>query len=188
MAKAYSAIKRNDRMAFIRKQGDEGSFSFIMPEEEFRYIELMLADLSDLEQKSVVTQALRVAAQRLVTKGKIKFRKSHKINTGNLYRSMSTSLKKRNNISRNASYAGFKRNANKNKNNGGIASGNHAHLIDRGTARRWTKKGAYRGSVSRNNPHKGSNFWTDTVFMEGYRSMSMVTDKLINILIRYGFR
>lgn len=171
-----------------RRTGEAGSFSFSMPEKEFREVEAMLADLTDLEQKSVVTQALKAAAQRLVSKGKVEFKKHHKSKTGNLYRSMSTSLKRKKKISNNASYAGFKRNANKKKNNGGIAAGNHAHLIDRGTARRWTKKGAYRGSVSRNNPHKGSSFWTHTVFMEGHSSMKMVTDTVIKILLKNGFR
>ena len=175
-------------MAFIRKQGDAGSFTFTMPEKEFMEVEAMLADLSDLEQKYAVTQALKAAAQKLVSSGKVEFKKYHKSKTGNLYRSMSTSLKRRKNISRNASYAGFKRNANKKRNNGGIASGNHAHLIDRGTARRWTKNGAYRGSVSRNNPHKGSSFWTRTVFLDGYSSMRMVTDTVIKILLKNGFR
>ena len=176
-------------MAIIRrKSGDAGAFTFSLSEKEFKVIEAILADLTDLEQKSVVTQALKAAAQRLVSKGKVEFKKHHKNITGNLYRSMSTSLKRRKRISRNASYAGFKKNANKKKNNGGIASGNHAHLIDRGTARRWTKSGAYRGSVSRNNPHKGSRFWTRTVFMEGDNSMKLVTDTVINILIKNGFR
>lgn len=176
-------------MGIIKRQtGEAGSFSFSMPEKEFREVEAMLADLTDLEQKSVVTQALKAAAQRLVSKGKVEFKKHHKNKTGNLYRSMSTSLKRKKKISNNASYAGFKRNANKKKNNGGIAAGNHAHLIDRGTARRWTKKGAYRGSVSRNNPHKGSSFWTHTVFMEGDNSMKMVTDTVIKILLKNGFR
>ena len=93
-------------------------------------------------------------------------------------------------FSQNASYAGFKRNANKNKNNGGIASGNHAHLIDRGTAKRWrykTKKGT-TGSISRNNPNKGSGFWTRTTLYNGPKLIERVTDTVINILSKNGFR
>ena len=48
---------------------------------------------------------------------------------------------------------GFKRASDKNQ----TAKGNHAHLIDKGTRKRFTKDGKKRGKVT------GSGFWARTV-------------------------
>ena len=167
-----------------------GSFTFTLDEKTFREFEKLLHNITSIEQKAEVTSALRAAATYVVQSGKRNFKKSHKNKTGNLFRSFTRSVKRNKKISRNASYAGFKRNTNKNKNNGGIASGNHAHLIDRGTNKRWrykTKKG-YTGSVSRNNPNKGSMFWTKTVFDLGPTMMKVVQNKIINMFRKIGFK
>ena len=173
-----------------RSLNQNSPFTFVLDEKTFLQLAAILENLDDIEQKTVVVKTLRNAATTLTLAGKHEFKKNHKSQTGNLYKSFTTSLKRKKLAHKSTSYAGFKRNANKKKNNGGIASGNHAHLIDRGTARRWrykSKKG-YTGSVSRNNPNKGSMFWTRTVFTEGPRLMQKITDTVINILIKNGFR
>lgn len=165
-------------------------FTFILDEREFLRLTAILEDLNDIEQKAVVAKALQSAANTLKIVGRYEFKKSHKSKTGNLYGSFTTSLKRRKMAHKCASYAGFKKNANKNKDNGGIASGNHAHLIDRGTDKRWrykTKKGT-TGSISRNNPNKGSGFWTRTALYSGPKLIERVTDTVINILSKNGFR
>ena len=54
-------------------------------------------------------------------------------------------------------YAGFSR-----------PSGAAAHLVDRGTVKRWTKKGYYRGYISKTKGmNRGSSFWTDAVEDKG---------------------
>ena len=189
MVKAYSVIKKNDKMAW-KRTGEPGVFTFTIGEKTFQKFENLLHSIASIEQKQEVTSALRVATTYIVHVGKSNFKKSHKNKTGNLLRSFTRRVKKNKKISQNASYAGFKRNANKNKNNGGIASGNHAHLIDRGTGKRWrykTNKG-YAGSISRNNPHRGSSFWTTTVFLYGPSMMETVKNKIINMFRKIGFK
>ena len=181
-----------NKMAEIKKRIFDPNrlFTFVLDEREFLHLTAILEDLNDIEQKAVVTKALQSAAYTLKIAGRYGFKKSHKSKTGNLYRSFTTSLKRRKMVHKSASYAGFKKNANKNKDNGGIKSGNHAHLIDRGTDKRWrykTNKGA-TGSISRNNPNNGSLFWTRTAVYNGPKLMERVTDTVINILIKNGFR
>ena len=181
-----------NKMAEIKKRIFDPNklFTFVLDEREFLHLTAILEDLNDIEQKAVVAKALQSAAYTLKIAGRYEFKKRHKSKTGNLYRSFTTSLKRRKMAHKCASYAGFKKNANKNKDNGGIASGNHAHLIDRGTDKRWrykTKKGT-TGSISRNNPNNGSLFWTRTAVYNGPKIMERVTDTVINILIKNGFR
>lgn len=181
-----------NKMAEIKKRIFDPNklFTFVIDERAFLRLTGILEDLNDIEQKAVVLKALRSAATILKVAGRHEFKKSHKSKTGNLYRSFTTSLKRRKMGHKCASYAGFKKNANKNKDNGGIASGNHAHLIDRGTDKRWrykTKKGT-TGSISRNNPNNGSLFWTRTAVYNGPKLMERVTDTVINILSKNGFR
>lgn len=167
-----------------------GSFTFTLDEKTFQKFENLLHSIASIEQKQEVTSSLRGAVTYIIMIGKKNFKKSHKNKTGNLYRSFTKRVKKSKRFSQNASYAGFKRNANKNKNNGGIASGNHAHLIDRGTGKRWrykTNKG-YTGSVSRNMPHKGSMFWTKTVLELGPSLMNLVKSRIINMFRKIGFK
>lgn len=192
MVEAYLEIKMKKMAAPHRPRSlnQNNPFSFVLDEKTFLQLAAILENLDDIEQKQVVIKTLRNAATTIKLAGRHEFKKSNKSQSGNLYKSFTTSLKRRKLAHKSASYAGFKRNANKKKNNGGIASGNHAHLIDRGTAKRWrykSKKG-YTGSVSKNNPNKGSMFWTKTVFTEGPRLMQRVTDTVINILIKNGFR
>lgn len=173
-----------------RKTGESGAFTFTIDEKTFQKFENLLNNIASIEQRQEVTSSLRGAATYIVMIGKKNFKKSHKNKTGNLFRSFTRSVKKNKKLSKNASYAGFKRNANKNKNNGGIKSGNHAHLIDRGTAKRWrykTKKGP-TGSISRNIPHKGSMFWTKTVVELGPSLMNLVKSRIINMFRKIGFK
>ena len=183
-------IKKMAGVIKSRKSIGDGSFTFTLDEKTFQKFEMLLHNIASIEQKQEVTSALRAAATFMVNSGKSSFKKSHKNKTGNLFRSFTRSVKKNKKFSQNASYAGFKRNANKNKNNGGIASGNHAHLIDRGTAKRWrykTKRGP-TGSISKNRPNKGSMFWTKTVFDIGPLMMEIVRNKIINMFRKIGFK
>ena len=183
-------IKKMAGVIKSRKSIGDGSFTFTLDEKTFQKFEMLLHNIASIEQKQEVTSALRAAATFMVNSGKSSFKKSHKNKTGNLFRSFTKRVKKNKKFSQNASYAGFKRNANKNKNNGGIASGNHAHLIDRGTGKRWrykTNKG-YTGSVSRNNPHKGSMFWTKTVLDFGPLMMEILKNKIIIMFRKIGFK
>ena len=103
---------------------------------------------------------------------KIVLASRNKKKTGNLSKSFKTSSSKKKVVA----YAGFSRS--------GIHKGNHAHLVDRGTVKRWTKKGYYRGSVSKNQPQKGTNFWTDSVMAQGPKAMENLKDTIYNELAK----
>lgn len=85
----------------------------------------------------------------------------NKVQTGDLRKSFTIKVTRRKKIGRNYALTGFKR-----------PKGAHAHLIDRGTKKRWTSKGYYRGSVSRGRPQTGSLFFTDAVQTEGPRALN----------------
>lgn len=130
----------------------KGEFSITLNETDYRIIQDALQKLSVIEQDAVVGKGLKEGATIIVNEGKRNLQSRNNSKTGNLLRSFSTNLKKK----RGKINAGFKRGTKKS-----IGGGNHSHLIDRGTDERFTKKGYYRGSVSKGNPNKGSLFWTD---------------------------
>ena len=85
----------------------------------------------------------------IVSQGKANLAASHKVRTGNLSSSWTIRTYTKKAMAR----GGFTK------------KGHHAHLIDRGTDERYTKKGAYRGSISKGNPNHGSLFYTSAVHM-----------------------
>lgn len=89
-----------------------------------------------------VREGLRQGAELLRREGQSKLSTLLKgYQTGRLMRSADTLTK------RGYSLAGFRR---------GKGGGNHSHLVDRGTTHRYTRKGAYRGTMPSN------LFWTST--------------------------
>lgn len=95
-------------------------------------IYLAINDLSDVDRNKTIKKGLRKATKFLVTEGKsnIKVRKS-----GNLYKSVTNKLKRR----KLGALAGFD------------SLGRHAHLVDSGTANRYTSRGYNRGVMKGNN-------------------------------------
>lgn len=91
-----------------------------------------------------VRKGLRLAGRHLVSVGQGNLRRLYKgYQSGRLLRSMGTRLKRR----QPGALAGFRR---------GQGGGNHAHLVDLGTKRRYTKLGKHRGTMP------GNRFWTQT--------------------------
>lgn len=95
--------------------------------------------------------------------------------TGNLKRSFAIKIVKK----KGYGLSGFRRSAPKK----GIKGGNHAHLVDRGTAERYTiKTHSYRGSVSRGRPYTGSLFWTDAVESQGPQAVNRLVEAVYKSL------
>lgn len=124
-----------------------------LDEADYKHVQEQLTKLSELEKTAVVQRGLEEGIIVIVNQGKrnLKARLSNdpvnvKRRTGGLYQSIGRQVKKK----KMKAYAGFKR-----------PKGSAAHLVDRGTEKRWTKKGAYRGSVSKKSPNTGNMFWTD---------------------------
>lgn len=117
-----------------------------------------IALLSTLSEKDkAINSGLRKASTIIKRYGRTSFRANHKSKTGNLIRALGTLIKRK----RIGSLTGFRR---------GVKGGNHAHLIDSGTERRYTKRGYYRGKVT------GSNFWRKAVVQSETQAVNALYD------------
>lgn len=153
-----------------------GEFTFTLNEKDYQNLQMILSDMSNVDKRKAIMGALLQGAKAIARVGKSNLKSSNKKKTGNLLGSI-TSKAIRKLVS---SYAGFKKS--------GVKRGNHAHLVDRGTAKRWTKKGAYRGSVSKSAPYTGTKFWTTAVKQEGPMAMRRVTDVIYDELLKISKR
>lgn len=116
----------------------------------------LVRNLENFEKDKVIKSGLRSAVNIFRIKGRSNLRARllhHGKQTNHLMNSF-TNRVKRNKL---GALAGFDR-----------PGGNHSHLVDRGTKRRYTKSGAYRGIMPSN------RFWTDTEKTEEARALQAV--------------
>lgn len=149
-----------------------GEFSFTFDKKRLEELQRMLGEISDVDKRQAITNSLRRTTRNMVQGGKRNLASRNKKKTGHLSKSFKTTSSKKKVVA----YAGFSRS--------GENKGNHAHLIDRGTAKRWTKKGYYRGSVSKNTPNKGTKFWTDSVNAQGLKGMNNLNNTIYQELVK----
>lgn len=147
-------------------------FTFELNERDYQELQRILTGVSNVDQRKTILGALKQGAMAIARVGKKNLKSKNKKKSGNLLGSITTKTLKK----FSAAYAGFKRS--------GARKGNHAHLVDRGTAKRWTKKGAYRGSVSKASPYTGTRFWTTAVKTEGPTAMRRVTEVIYDELYK----
>ena len=146
----------------------QSELTITLDEKDYQRMQSILAGLDAVDQARVIQTALNEGMKVIVAEGKTNLASRNKVVTGNLKKSFSISVNKK----RAYSLGGFKRSSGKNA----IGGGNHAYLVDKGTDKRWTKKGAYRGSVSKGSPNTGSKFWTDAVQTEGDVALNRLMD------------
>lgn len=141
----------------------KGDLTFQIDKADYERMMRWLSELDEVDQKSVIQNALKTGAKSLQDAGKANLASRNKSITGKLKKSFGVRVVKK------QSYAlvGFKR-------PGGAA----AHLIDRGTKKRYTRQGYYRGSVSKGTPNKGSMFWTDAVETKGPEALNRIMDAI----------
>lgn len=166
LVEAYLVIRR-----FKMASGD---FRFIINKQQWAALQAAVKDMEKIDGNQAILNSLSVGMKQLTQKGKNNLNIENHVKTGNLRRSIGQSKQKK----KMSVYGGFKR---------GKGGGNHAHLVDRGTTKRWTKKGYYRGSVSKNAPYTGSKFWTKAVESEGPKIMDrtmIAINKEIEKIIR----
>lgn len=147
----------------------KGELTIVLDEKDLQKMNAVLDGYSKVDQNTIIQNALRQGMQVIVTEGQANLATRNKRKTGNLARSfkMTTNKKKA------YSLGGFKR---------GKDGGAHAHLIDRGTDKRFTRKGAYRGSISKGNPNHGSGFWTDAVETKGQEGLNTLMDAIYDAI------
>lgn len=137
-------------------------FTFEFDRNDFAHLNQMCNNLSYIDKNQAIMNSLSQGMGLITRQGKANLTARNKSRTGNLFGSISKKrVKKWMSV-----YAGFKRS--------GTHKGNHAHLVDRGTTVRWTKKGYYRGYISKGNANKGSMFWTDAVETKSKQAMNKV--------------
>lgn len=144
-----------------------GDFKFEFDEEDIATFRAVVQEMGEIDGSKAVMNSLSRGMALITRQGKANLDASNHQKTGNLKRSI-----RRKQVKKWVSvYGGFKK---------GKGGGNHAHLVDRGTDERWTKKGAYRGSVSKGSPNTGSMFWTRAVESKGPQAMEKTMDVIYN--------
>lgn len=153
-----------------------GTMTFTFSEREYAQLQSIMGDISNVGKRQVIINSLKRSTRNIVASGKRNLAARNKVKTGHLSKSFKTSSSKKKVVA----YAGFSRS--------GQNKGNHAHLIDRGTVKRWTKKGKYTGSVSRSQPRKGTMFWTDSVMSQGPKAMENLKNTIYSELAKITSR
>ena len=154
----------------------KGNMSFTFSEREYAMLQQILGNISDVDKRMAITNTLKRATRNIVLGGKKNLASRNKVKSGNLSKSFKTTSSRKKVVA----YAGFSRS--------GANKGNHAHLVDRGTTKRWTKKGRYTGSVSKGQPNKGTNFWTDSVMAQGPKAMENLKETIFKELAKITSR
>lgn len=159
-------------------------FTFYVDEHALKAINRMFIGYSYIEKEYAITKALSDGMSRMVSLGKIALRQTilHPAKSrGNLIKSMTNSYVVKNGLAKGT--AGFKRSSRFKK----VGGGNHSYLVDRGTKERWQRStGKYTGSVRRNSPQTGSQFWTKTVYNEGPKvvdNLMEAINKALDVII-----
>lgn len=119
-------------------------------------IQYLVRNLEDFEKDKALRSGLRAAVNIFRVRGRSNLRSRllhHGVQTNHLMNSFSSRVK-RNKL---GALAGFDR-----------PGGNHSHLVDRGTKRRYTKAGLNRGVMP------GNRFWSDAEKTEESRAMQAV--------------
>lgn len=139
----------------------------IVDKESLQYL---VSNLEDFEKDKALKSGLRAAANVFRIKGRSNLRARllrHGKQTNHLMNSFTTRVK-RNKI---GALAGFDR-----------PGGNHAHLVDAGTKRRYTKSGSKRGIMP------GNKFWSDTKETEENKAMQAIYEGVQKVVQRINER
>ena len=133
-------------------------------------VQYLVRNLEDFEKDKAVKSGLRAASNVFRVKGRSNLRSRllhHGKQTNHLMNSFTTKVK-RNKL---GALAGFDR-----------PGGNHAHLVDRGTKRRYTKDGRNRGIKPSN------RFWSDAQETEEGKAMQAIYQGIQKVVQRINER
>lgn len=150
-----------------------GDLTITLDKAQADKLQQILTDLSEVDKSTVVANALEKGMKVITDAGRRNLQQRNKQKTGNLIGSIGIVVLKKSQ----RSYGGFRR-----------PKGAHAHLVDRGTAKRYTKKGYYRGSVSKGQPNKGSLFFTDAVQQNGEAAINKLMDAIASEMNKVASR
>lgn len=151
-----------------------GDMTFELDNVSYQKFMRIMSTMEKVEQSAIIRRSLQTAIQTIIKAGKSNLETRNKSKTGNLKKSFTKSVSPKKAVA----YAGFRRSSPGKR----IQGANHSYLVDRGTSKRYTRKGAYRGSVSRGMPNHGSMFWTDAVQTQGPAAMNKLMDAIYDSL------
>ena len=141
-----------------------GELTINLSKEDIDRLDRILYGLTELEKSAVIDKGLKDATAVLLNEGRRNLKQSlskKPVNvakrTGGLERSFTNNIKRK----KLAGYAGFKR-----------PEGAPAHLVDSGTADRWTKSGAYRGRVT------GTKFWRRAIDAKAVEALDILFESV----------
>ena len=145
----------------------KSDFKFEFNENDIATFRAVVQEMGEIDGSKAVMNSLSRGMALITRQGKANLDSSNHVKRGNLKRSI-----RRKQVKKWVSvYGGFRK---------GKGGGNHAHLVDRGTDDRWTKKGYYRGSVSKGRPNTGSRFWTKAVESKGPQAIKKTMNVIYN--------
>lgn len=146
-----------------------GDLTVVMDSKSMIKLQLQLSRLTELEKQETVARGMREATAIIKKEGKRNLSNTYiQEKSGKFKKSFSNRVDKK----KLKGYSGFIRRKG--------YHGQLAHLLDRGTADRYTKKGAYRGKM------RYTGFWTKAVESKGneaLRTMAESIQKTINRLL-----
>lgn len=145
-----------------------GDLTIELDKASFQKFINIVNQMEKVDQGKAVRGALRQGIEVILNAGKSNLQQRNKVKTGNLKKSFTKKVSPK----KSAAYAGFKRSAPGKR----VHGANHSYLVDRGTKKRWTGNGYYRGSAN------GSMFWTDAVQSQGPAAMNKLMDAIYNSL------
>ena len=147
----------------------QGGMTITLDNADYRRIMDLLFTLSDFEKDAIIRRGLQEGARVFVRQGKSNLAQTLssdpanvRMRKGNLIKSFRTKV----NMKKQKVHAGFDKH------------GHHAHLVDSGTVQRWTRAGAYRGSVSKGSPKTGSKFWRNAFEMKKQEAANELMDSV----------
>ena len=156
----------------------KGELTLELDPQDMARMNSILNGLSHIEKEAAIQKGLQEGTKVLIKQGKSNFKRTKSTNPhnvamarkqaakrgGGLAKSFTTSTKKK----LASGYSGFRRST-----GGGIA-----HLVDSGTNPRYTRKGYYRGSVSKDIPNSGSRFWRTAVAAKASAALSELCESI----------
>lgn len=154
-----------------------GDLTIELDKKDFDKLMNKLDGLSEVDQQAAIKTSMKKAMTIVAEQGKTNLQ--HTIlhpsaSTGKLMKSIGVNTKKSTKRNPAKGYASFKR-----------PGGNAAHLVDRGTAPRYTKKGQYRGTVQKSRPYSGSGFWTKAVEEKGGEAINTLMNTIESSMKKY---
>lgn len=147
----------------------KSDLTITISESDYQALEQALEKLSNVDKSNAVAQGLRQGMQIIATAGKANLQQRNNKKTGNLLSSIGVRVQK----GKRRSYSGFRR-----------PKGAHAHMINFGVAKRWTKKGYYRGSISKAAPYTGTKFWSDAVEQNKEAAVNTLMNAIIGEMMK----